>query len=79
MYLANNATGGYVNANFFNKEGIQFVLQNYNHPEYEQIYKKKILPFLSHLSIIDLLFNYGPDSLNIIRRGRTLYNPLSSP
>ena len=78
LYLANNATGDYVSANYFNKEGIQFVLQNYNHPEYKQIYKKKILPFLSHLSIIDLLFNYGPDSLNIIRRGRTLYNPLSS-
>lgn len=71
VYLANSATGEYVQAEFFQKDGVDFVLQDYQHPEYEQTWKGKRLPFLSHLSIVDLLFNQGKQSLEIIRKGRS--------
>ncbi len=66
-YLANNATGSYIEADYFLEQGIQFELQNYTHPQYEQKYKNTVLPFISHLSILDLLFNCGEESLNVIQ------------
>ncbi len=71
FYLANNATGKYVKADYFQSQGIVFDLQNYKHPSYLQKYKENILPFISNLSIVDLLFNCGDESLEIIRRGRS--------
>ena len=68
-YLANNATGSYVNAEYFKQYNIIFELQNYQHPSYEQYYKNSILKFIPYLSIIDLLFNHGEDSIEIIRQG----------
>jgi len=51
----------------FLNSGIQIKYNDYNHPNYKQIGDK----FLSHLSIIDLLFNVGKDNcLGIIRSGR---------
>ena len=70
VYLANNSTGQYVQAEFFQRDGVDFVLQDYQHPEYKQTWKGRGLPFLSHLSIVDLLFNQGKQSLEIIRKGR---------
>jgi len=49
----------------FNKNGIKITYQEYHHPIYEQLYGD----FISHLSVIDLLFNHGPASLEIIREG----------
>ena len=49
----------------FEKEGIRVVFQNFNHPKYNQLYGA----FLPGLSIIDLLFNEGPRSLEIIKSG----------
>jgi hypothetical protein len=46
--------------------GIQVSFQNYTHPEYRQLF----LPFLSHASALDLLFNEGERSAEIIRSGR---------
>ena len=68
-YLANNATGDYVTAEFFSKQNVMFELQNYKHPNYSQSFKGKSLEFVPSLSIIDLLFNCGTDSLEIIRNG----------
>ena len=39
-------------------------------PRYSQHSQDQPLPFLSHLSVVDLLMNHGPASLEIIRRGR---------
>lgn len=47
----------------FDKLGITIHYYDYAHPQYSQLYGK----FVSHLSIIDLLFNHGDDSLNILR------------
>ena len=65
-YLATNASKDYLDESIFEKEGIKVEYQNYNHPEYPQLYGD----FISHLSVIDLLCNCGPGSLDIIRKGR---------
>lgn len=46
----------------FNQEKIRIEFQDYQHPVYKQIYE----PFLPYMSAIDLLFQYGPESLNIL-------------
>ena len=49
----------------FKKEGIQVFFQDYKHPQYNQLYGS----FEPYLSVIDLLFNCGPDSLSILKKG----------
>lgn len=46
--------------------GIEVFFQQYEHPRYRQQFP----PFISHASVIDLLFNEGERSLEIIRSGR---------
>lgn len=46
--------------------GVETVFQNYSHPQYRQSFP----PFVAYASVIDLLFNEGPCSLEIIRSGR---------
>lgn len=55
----------YVIKEDFEKHNVKFYFQNYNHPVYPQRYGE----FISHLSVIDLLFNCGQDSKNIILSG----------
>ena len=55
----------YANADDFAKAGITVFFQDYKHPTYPQIQGD----FVSHLSIIDLLFNCGPKSYDIIMSG----------
>ena len=50
---------------FFENAGIKVTYQEYTHPEYKQLYGK----FTPYMSVIDLLFNEGPKSLDIIRSG----------
>lgn len=50
----------------FKENGIKLTYQDYNHPVYPQLYGE----FVSHLSVVDLLFNCGKESLEIIRKGR---------
>lgn len=50
----------------FAEKGIAVFIQNYKHPNYSQIYT----PFAPYASAIDLLFNAGPKSLEVIRQGR---------
>jgi len=50
----------------FEENQIQIVFQNFNHPTYHQAYE----PFVPYASAMDLLFNEGDRSLEIIRSGR---------
>lgn len=50
----------------FSSAGIEVVFQNYEHP----LYRQQFPPFCSHASVIDLLFNEGESSLEILRDGR---------
>ena len=52
---------------FFFQHGIRLFFHEYEHPVYSQLYGE----FVSHLSVIDLLFNEGPNARDILRSGRT--------
>jgi hypothetical protein len=46
--------------------GVGVFFQNYSHPEYRQLFP----PFAPYASVLDLLFNEGPKSIEILRSGR---------
>lgn len=50
----------------FEQQGIELLFHRYEHP----IYPQRFGDFLSHLSIVDVLFNAGPKALDIVRAGR---------
>ena len=47
----------------FEVSNIKLIFQEYKHPKYSQVHGE----FISHMSIIDLLFNHGPKSLEILK------------
>lgn len=61
-YLSGPFGRDYLNAHEFEDAGIELRFHDYVHPEYEQVYKG----FEPYMSIIDLLFNHGPKSLEIL-------------
>jgi hypothetical protein len=52
----------YIDEGAFLKHGIRVEFQDYQHPIYHQLYGD----FIPHLSVIDLLFNHGRESLSIL-------------
>ncbi len=52
----------YLDDNIFKEKNINVIYENFQHPTYNQ-YEKE---FLSNMSIVDLLFNEGPNSKKII-------------
>lgn len=62
LYIFGELGKSYANKNDFKKNNINIYFQDYNHPKYSQIYEE----FIPNLSILDLLFNCGPKSLEII-------------
>ncbi len=65
-YLAGQDGANYMDMEQFDRSGIKVVTQSYIHPEYPQCFGE----FQSHMSIIDLIFNCGPESLSILKSGR---------
>jgi len=65
-YLSGKDGSRYMDMNRFLERGISVVFQDFSHPEYPQRYGR----FQPRLSAVDLLFNCGPDSLNIIREAQ---------
>jgi hypothetical protein len=61
-YLSGDAAQDYLDLPLFQENQIQVIWQNYQHPVYSQQYDE----FLPYLSIVDLLLNCGPDSLQIL-------------
>lgn len=55
----------YLDTGLFEKNGITVSFQDYRHPVYRQFHE----PFVSHLSVVDLLFHYGPEAGDIIASG----------
>lgn len=64
-YYSGTAARDYLDIAGFERAGITVEFQDYAHPEYPQRYGA----FVSHLSVIDLLFNCGPRSADILSRG----------
>jgi len=56
----------YIEEDKFKKAGIKLIYHNYKHPVYSQQFK----PFIPYMSVIDLLFNCGEESLSILRGKR---------
>ena len=52
----------YVDQKRFQRANIRSIYQDFQHPEYKQQFE----PFVPYMSVIDLIFNYGPESLDII-------------
>jgi len=70
-YLAVQGSAGYIEKNSpggeLTKNGISLYYKNYEHPRYNQLHGD----FISYMSIVDLLFNYGfNSSLKVIKNGR---------
>ncbi len=65
-YLSGPGGKGYMDLELFKKAGIEVVFQHFTHPVYPQQYTEK--SFFGNLSILDLLFNCGPNSVNIIKQ-----------
>ena len=52
----------YIDSSLFTAAGITLEYQDYRHPVYPQLHGE----FVSHLSVVDLLFNVGPQSLETL-------------
>jgi hypothetical protein len=58
-YLAGQDGVNYMNMERFEQRGIRVIVQDFKHPVYPQAFEG----FQSHMSVVDLLFNCGPQSL----------------
>jgi len=66
-YLSPQGSKAYIEENnLFVKNEIKLSYQKFRHPRYRQLWGE----FIPYLSIIDLLFNEGEKSLDIVREGR---------
>lgn len=63
-YITGSGPGSvrYINEDDFKSRGIELVWQHYDHPVYNQLHGE----FIPYMNILDLLFNEGPNSKNII-------------
>jgi hypothetical protein len=66
VYLSGSQGRNYLDESLFEKEGIKIIYQDYHHPEYSQVYPG----FEPYMAAIDLLFNYGARSLEIMVTGQ---------
>ena len=60
--LGMGGSRSYANRELIESVGVKIIEQNFHHPVYFQIYGK----FIPNLSILDLLFNCGPESKEIL-------------
>jgi hypothetical protein len=62
-YLAGAGGKGYMNLDAYSAGGIDVIFQEYNHPRYSQLFGE----FEPFMSVVDLIFNHGEESLEILR------------
>jgi hypothetical protein len=63
VYLAGSGGKDYMDLEVYEKAGISVEFQEFSHPEYPQLFGE----FLPNLSVIDLIFNTGDQSLEYLR------------
>ena len=61
-YISGIGGKNYIRESFFKDSKIELIYENFIHPEYNQLYGN----FIKNMSIIDLLFNEGPNSKKIL-------------
>jgi hypothetical protein len=64
-YYSGRAGSTYLDAEAFRREGVEIVVQQFEHPVYEQLFMKE-QGFVPNLSAADLLFNCGAEGLSLI-------------
>jgi len=64
IFIFGKTGKSYAKVEDFKSSNIEIVFQEYKHPEYTQIQGE----FIPYMSIIDLLFNHGPESLKILMK-----------
>jgi len=62
-YLAGSGGRNYMNPEKYFEAGITLIYQDYHHPVYNQLFGA----FEPFMSVIDLIFNHGNESLRILR------------
>ena len=72
-YLSGNAARNYLRETLFAAESVKVEWHHYQHPFYYQLWMERH-GFISHLSVIDLLFNHGPESLDILLGRKSIPN-----
>jgi hypothetical protein len=68
IFLEGDAGRNYVDESLFQKAGINLEFHQYQHPVYHQLYGE----FVPYMSIIDLIFNHGEDSLKILTHQKVI-------
>lgn len=66
-YLSGSGGRAYLEEEKFAQNGINLIYQDFKHPCYRQQFTEKEKDFEKYMSVIDLLFNEGPASMEIIR------------
>ncbi len=63
-YISGSGPGSlrYIIQQDFDDNNIELIWQQYDHPVYTQRFE----PFISHLTVMDLIFNHGPESRKIL-------------
>lgn len=70
-YISGPSAKNYLNEELFRQEGIQVEYVDYsNYPEYNQLHG----PFVHEVSIVDLILNEGPHSMNYLKCSRMNYS-----
>jgi hypothetical protein len=62
-YLAGSGGHGYMDLKKYERAGVEVLFQEYRHPRYEQLFGE----FETNMSVIDLIYNHGDESLSILR------------
>ena len=65
-YLSGSGGKAYLEEDKFGDSGIKLVYQEFHHPAYRQQFMPDEKDFLPYMSIVDLLFNEGPKSREIL-------------
>ncbi|MCX7927450.1 MAG: WbqC family protein [Candidatus Omnitrophica bacterium] len=65
-YLSGAGGKDYLEEELFSQNQIKLIYQEYKHPHYRQMFMKNEDDFIANLSVIDLLFNEGPRSKDIL-------------
>lgn len=64
-YYSGRTGSTYLNQDEFRRAGVEIIVQNFNHPVYEQLFMRE-RGFVPNLSALDLLFNCGARGLELL-------------
>jgi len=65
-YLSGKLGKNYLNEQIFHDSKIKIIYEKFEHPTYRQLNKT----FIPNMSILDLLFNEGPNAINILKNSK---------